>query len=135
MTTTHLRRSTRLGELMRRFTLLVTPLLGPLAGRRFFTIWARLHYRGRRSGRDYSIPIAIAVTDDGFVIPLPFAGAQWAKNVLAAGECVVRWNGHDHHAVDPVAVEGAAGSREFGPVPRVLLRLIGIDHFLRVRRD
>ena len=50
MTTTTLRRSTRLGELMRRFTLLVTPLLGPLAGRRFFTIWARLNYRGRRSG-------------------------------------------------------------------------------------
>lgn len=119
---------------MRAFTRLVTPLLGPLAGRRFFTIWAKLHYRGRRSGRDYAIPIAIAVTDDTFVIPLPFAGAQWVLNVMAAGECVVRWNGHDHRAVDPVALEGAEGARAFGPVPRRLLGLIGIDHFVRLRR-
>jgi hypothetical protein len=128
------RHATRLGELMRRFARLVTPLAGPLAGRRVFTIWALVRYRGRRSGRDYTTPIAIGVTPDTFVIPLPFAGAQWILNVMAAGECVIRWNGRDHHAVDPEVVDRAVGAQAFGPIPRFLLQFVGIDHLVRLRR-
>jgi hypothetical protein len=125
---------TRLGELARRLGRLSAPLSRPLAGRRFITVWATISYRGRRSGKEYTLPIAIGSTPDTFVIPLPFAGAQWVLNVLAAGECVIRWNGRDWHAIEPEAIDASEAAKAFGPVPRLGIMLMGLDRFLRLRR-
>jgi hypothetical protein len=38
-----------------------TPLADALAGRPWFPIWARLRHRGRTSGKDYQIPVAVLV--------------------------------------------------------------------------
>jgi deazaflavin-dependent oxidoreductase (nitroreductase family) len=124
----------RAGELMRRAVRRTSPLLIHLAGRRVFTIWALLHYRGRRSGREYATPIAIGVTPAAFLIPLPFAGAQWYLNVIAAGECVIRWNGHDERATEPEVVDRDEAAKAFGPIARRLVPMVGIDRFLRLRR-
>jgi hypothetical protein len=122
------------GELLRRIARLGTPLSVRLAGRRLFTIWAVVRYRGRRSGREYATPIAIGVTPDSFVIPMPFAGAQWCRNVIAAGACSIRWNGRDHAATEPEVIDRAEAVAAFGPIARRLVPVVGIDRFLRLRR-
>ena len=122
------------GEVVRWLVRQSGPLFKPLAGRRFVTIWAMISYRGRRTGKEYAAPIAIGRTPDSFVIPLPFAGAQWVLNVLAAGECTIRWNGQEWHATDPQIIDKAEAASAFGPIPRVALRFLPIDRFLRVRR-
>jgi hypothetical protein len=127
-------RPSRFGEVARRLGRLSAPLSRPLAGRRFITIWAVIRYRGRRSGKEYSAPIAIGTTPESFVIPLPFAGAQWVLNVLAAGEAVIRWNGREWRATEPKIIDAAEAARAFGPFPRLGIRVIGLDRFLRLRR-
>jgi deazaflavin-dependent oxidoreductase (nitroreductase family) len=139
MTTTDIRpaiapRPSHAGEVLRWLVRQLGPLFKPLAGRRFVTIWAIISYRGRRSGKEYAAPIAIGTTPDSFVIPLPFAGAQWVLNVLAAGECTIRWNGGEWRATEPQIIDKAEASMAFGPIPRVALRFLPIDRFLRLRR-
>jgi hypothetical protein len=140
MTTTDLRsavatRPSRFGEVARRLGRLSAPLSKPLAGRRFITIWATVRYAGRRSGKEYTLPIAIGTTPEAFVIPLPFVGAQWVRNVLAAGECVIRWKGSEHRATDPEVIDAAEAAKAFGPIPRVGIRATGLNRFLRLRRE
>jgi deazaflavin-dependent oxidoreductase (nitroreductase family) len=125
----------RLSELMRRIGMAVNPLTRHLAGRRFVTVWGLISYRGRRSGMAYTLPIAIAATPESFVIPMPFPDAQWIRNVLAAGECDVRWNGRDWHVVEPQIIDKAEGSAAFGLIPRLSLRVLPIHNFLRLRRS
>jgi hypothetical protein len=132
MTTTHA--TPQVGEVARGLIRRTGPLLRPLAGRRFFTIWAVIRYRGRRSGIEYSIPIAIARRGDTFVIPMPFGNAQWVLNVLAAGECVIRWNGRDWRAIEPEVIDAADGAAAFGPIPRLALAVLPIHRFLRLRQ-
>ena len=127
-------RASRLGEVARHLGRLSAPLSRPLAGRRFVTIWAVIRYRGRRSGKEYSAPIAIGTTPESFVIPLPFAGAQWVLNVLAAGEAVVRWNGREWRATEPEVIGSTEAASAFGPFPRLGIRVLGLDRFLRLRR-
>ncbi len=80
-----------------------------LAGRRAFPIWGVIHHRGRKTGRDLSVPIAVTVAPDGFVINLPGgAGTNWVRNVQAAGGCVLRWKGVDHRLDQPRLIDAAA---------------------------
>jgi deazaflavin-dependent oxidoreductase (nitroreductase family) len=127
--------SSRLADLMLRIGKAANPLTRHLAGRRFVTIWGLVSYRGRRSGTAYTLPIAIAAAPEAFVIPMPFPNAQWVKNVLATGECQVRWNGRDWHAVEPRIIPKAEGAAAFGPIPRLSLRVLPINSFLRLRRS
>jgi hypothetical protein len=104
----------------------------PLSGRRLFPLWAIVHHRGRRSGRFFTAPVAIRATADGFVIALPFPGAEWPRNVVAAGGCTVRWKG-DHATTDP-AIVGRTALASFSPAQRWLLRAAGVERFLTLRR-
>ena len=99
------------------------PLARRLAGRRGFPLWAVVHHRGRVSGRELSVPVAVRTTPEVFVVALPWGpGTNWVRNVLAAGGCVVRWRGHDHVVTDPV-VAGADDVRPYyGPVTGVVAR-------------
>jgi deazaflavin-dependent oxidoreductase (nitroreductase family) len=92
-----------------------------VAGRRFVPVWASLRHRGRRSGREYVVPIAVIPTDTTFVIALAWGrGADWVRNVRAAGGCTIRWRGVDHACTEPtfvdreVAVAAARGLVRWG---------------------
>ncbi|MGH2356492.1 MAG: hypothetical protein ACRDGJ_00590 [Candidatus Limnocylindria bacterium] len=106
----------------------------PLAGRRWLPLWGIVHTRGRRSGRTYSIPVALRVTPDAFFISVPWEGAQWYRNVLAADGCVLRWKGADNHLSGAELVDASVGLPAFNVVQRALLRAGGIDKFLRLSR-
>ncbi len=83
----------------------VSRLTRPLAGRRFFPLWAVLRHRGRRSGREYAVPVGVRMTADGYFIALPFGErTQWVHNVVAAGGCTLRWRGEDLVLADPTIV-------------------------------
>jgi deazaflavin-dependent oxidoreductase (nitroreductase family) len=106
-----------------------------LSGRRFLPVWGIVYHRGRRSGRRLAAPVAIRATPDGFIIALPFAGAQWFRNVLAAGECAVRWKGIDYAVVEPRLVDWAAARPSFNPIQRAILDRAGVDRFLKLRNN
>lgn len=132
-TTTEPRRSPQ-AEPLRRAAKAFAGLSRPLAGRRWFTLWAVLVHRGRTSGRTYRTPIVARPTTDGFVIPMPFGdGTQWAKNLIAAGAGTLRWNGRDHRIVDPEIVGAADAEAAFSRWQRGGVRAFGMTTFMRVR--
>lgn len=106
------------------------------AGRRWFPMWGVLHHRGRRSGRDLAVPVAVLARPDGFVIPLLFGpGTNWVRNVQAAGGCVLRWRGVDHRTTRPELIGHAQARAYFGRFAwRASETLVGPESFLLLRR-
>jgi deazaflavin-dependent oxidoreductase (nitroreductase family) len=135
MTITTQTRRTGAGELMRVFTRVTDPITRPLAGHRFFKLWAVVHHVGRRSGARYATPVAIVTTPDGFVIPLPWGErTNWARNVLEAGGCRVQWGGTEYSLVDPQLITRSEANEFFGRILRLGLSMFGMRVFLRLRR-
>ena len=109
----------------------VNPLLARVSGTRLIPLWAVLRHRGRRSGRWYATPVAVAWTADSLFVPLPFGTtADWPRNVLAAGGAVIKWKGSEHQMVGPEIV---SDSSAFHPIERRALSLLGIRAVMRLR--
>ena len=120
--------------LLRAGTRRLNPLMLSLAGSRRLPMLAVIHHRGRRSGRSFTTPLAVRPTAEGFVIPLTFGEqADWFRNVQAAGGCMVRWKGVDYTLVEPVVVDWATVRASFYPAERILVPVIGIEQFVRLR--
>jgi hypothetical protein len=135
-TTRSLREASPKGRVSRRFISLTGPVMRPLAGRAWFKLWGLMRHTGRRSGRTYATPIALRPTEAGFVIPLPFgASTEWVRNIPAAHGGALRWGGREFVLSDPVVLERAEALPAFSPPLRVGVRLLGIEQFLRVRRQ
>ena len=135
MTSTTTTRRGGAGELMRVFTRITDPMTRPLAGRRYFRLWAVVHHVGRRSGTHYATPVAIVTTPDGFVIPLPWGErTQWARNVLEAGGCRLQWGGTEYSLVDARLIHRDEAEQFFNRALRVGLGTFGMSVFLRLRK-
>lgn len=118
---------------VRSLSKVLNPLARPVAGTGAIGVWGVVRHTGRRSGRVYETPIAVARTADGFVIPLPYGErTDWCRNVMAAPVSVVRWHGHDYAVGAPTVVGADVARRAFGSVPSTALGLFGIDRFLKV---
>jgi deazaflavin-dependent oxidoreductase (nitroreductase family) len=114
----------------------VSPLMRPLAGRRFFPLWAVLHHRGRRSGREYAVPVGVRTAPNGFYyVALPFGEqTQWTQNVVAAGGCTLRWRGEDLVVNEPTVVGVDEAAAAFPSMQRWIMRTVGVTRVLRLRR-
>ena len=123
----------RFHGLLWRLARLTTPVLVRLAGHRWNPIFAVVLHRGRRTGRRYAAPVAARRIDRGFVISLSF-GTQvdWYRNLMAAGDGVIRWRGGSYRVGAPEPIDGATALSAFNPVQRAALRLTGIEDFIRV---
>jgi deazaflavin-dependent oxidoreductase (nitroreductase family) len=120
---------------MRWLAMAVQPLASPLAGNRWFPLWAILHHTGRTSGKAYSIPVVALRTPDGFVIPVPFGDAtQWVKNVLAAGGGSLRFAGRDYQISDPELVDLDVAATYLPRVLRFVTKRIGLRQYVLVKR-
>ena len=120
--------------LLRLGTRLLNPLILSLAGSRRLPMFAVIHHRGRRSGRLYSTPVGARLTRDGFVIPLTFGKqADWFRNVQAADGCVIRWKGTDYALIEPAVIDWATARSSFYPLERVMMPIMGIEQFVRLR--
>jgi deazaflavin-dependent oxidoreductase (nitroreductase family) len=110
-------------------------LINPLA--RLFAGWmpgfGLLTYRGRMTGRSYSLPINVFQRGDDYIFVLTYGStSQWVQNVLAAGGCEMRVRGRDVHLVEPELM----GNPPWELVPRpvqLIERLAGATEFLRMR--
>jgi deazaflavin-dependent oxidoreductase (nitroreductase family) len=110
------------------------PLLVRFSGSRWLPLWSKLEHQGRKSGRTYMIPVAARRLPDGFLIPMPFGEkSDWVRNVLASGRLALIWKGRRYEADAPEIVDSATAAPAFDRVQRVIMRRIGIVHFLRVR--
>lgn len=87
-------------------------------------------HRGRRSGRAYRTPVAVFRRPGGYAIALTYGpGAEWVRNVLAAGGAVLERGDRRIRLTDPRVVVDP-GRRLVPPWVRVFLRLLGADAFL-----
>ena len=115
---------------------MTAPITRVLAGRRFFPLWAVVHHIGRKSGRELTVPVAVRVTPQLFIVVLPWGpGTNWARNVLAAGGCVVRWKGADHQTGRPEVVEQAQARSYYSRFEwAVVQRVFRAESFLLLHR-
>jgi deazaflavin-dependent oxidoreductase (nitroreductase family) len=99
-----------------------SPVALRLAGRRWFPAWAQLRHRGRRTGTEYVIPVAVLVTPAAFIIGLPWGPqTNWVRNVLAAGGCTILWKGADHHVTSPQLVDAAIAVQAANMLQRAII--------------
>jgi deazaflavin-dependent oxidoreductase (nitroreductase family) len=111
------------------------PVARPLAGTRWFPLWAILRHAGRTSGTAYATPVVALRTRDGFIIPLPFGDAtQWAKNLFAAGRGSLRSAGREYGIDEPRIVEGEVAAAHLPPLVRFLAGRLGLRQYVLVRR-
>lgn len=120
--------------LLRVGTRRLNPLMLSLAGSPRLPMLAVMYHRGRRSGRSYATPLGARPVADGFVIPVTFGEqANWFRNVQAAGGCVIQWKGANYALIDPEVIDWATARSAFYPVERILMPIIGIEQFVRLR--
>lgn len=92
-----------------KFARATAPVATAMAGRRWFPLWAVVRHRGRRTGRDLTVPVTVVATPEGFIINLPFgAGTNWVRNVIAAGGCTIRWKGAELPVDGPRIIDATA---------------------------
>jgi deazaflavin-dependent oxidoreductase (nitroreductase family) len=80
-----------------------------------------VRHRGRRSGKDYRTPVKVFRRGADYVITLPYgSGADWVRNVLAAGECVLVTRGRRVELTRPVVFTDG----DEVAIPRVLRAML-----------
>lgn len=125
----------RLSGPIRRLARRLGPTALPLAGTRWFPLWAILRHTGRTSGQAYATPVAALATRDGYIIPLPFGDStQWARNLFAAGGGSIRSAGREHEIGEPRIVDGEVAAPHLPRLVRFLAGRLGLRQFVLVRR-
>jgi len=123
-------------RIVRPLTRVLNPLIMRFAGGWWFPMFSVLHHRGHRSGRMYATPVSAMPRGGYFWLGLTFGeDAAWARNILAAGECGLRYRGVDYHLVEPVKLDSSAVRAELPPVMRFGLSVLGVPKVLRMRRS
>ena len=117
---------------MRPFTIrVVNPVTRLVAG--WLPGFGILHYRGRKSGQEYRIPMNVFRRGDDYVFALTYGpDVQWVKNVIAAGECRLVTLGRSRRLIGPRLVHDPTRSL----MPLVVRQFLGVMHvteFLRMR--
>jgi deazaflavin-dependent oxidoreductase (nitroreductase family) len=103
-----------------------------ISGKRFGH-FAILSHTGRKSGRLYHTPIIAEPFENGFVIALTYGKkVDWYANVKAKGSCSLLWKNHDYPLVHPEFIDKEIGLTAFPAFVRFMLKLIGIEYYLRL---
>jgi len=124
-----------MASLIKSLTPIFNPLAMPLAASGLIPVWGVVRHTGRKSGRAFATPVALAASDETFFVPLPWGDrTDWCRNVLAAKGGAIRYRGHEYPVREPVVVTEADASPAFPAPLRPMLRLIGAKKFLRLRR-
>lgn len=121
-------------RILRPLTRTMNPLILRLAGGWWFPMFSLLWHRGHRSGRIYTTPVTAMPRGGWFWLGLTFGrDSGWARNVLAAQDCRIRYRGTDYRLVEPAVLDGASVGRDLPPVMRFLMPLVGVHEVLRLR--
>jgi deazaflavin-dependent oxidoreductase (nitroreductase family) len=121
--------SRRIRKWNRRY---VNPAMLRLAGRRYWYA-ARVEHVGRRSGRAYATPVTAVPIAGGFAVPLPYGvDVDWCRNLRAAGGGVVQLHGRRCAVTAPTVTATQAILAELPLRSRLVSRVFGIRHWLRL---
>jgi len=72
---------------------------------------------------------------DGFVIGLPYGpNTDWLKNVRASGVATLVHNGSSYQCDEFTSIPLREAAGGFSAAERRILRLMGVDEYLRVHR-
>jgi deazaflavin-dependent oxidoreductase (nitroreductase family) len=108
-----------------------------ISGHRWLPLWAVLRHRGRSSGKQYAIPVAVIATEATFLIGMPWGReSDWVRNVRAAGGCTIRWRGLEFDCTEPTFVDKAVARAAASGFPRIVLNRLDFPAgFLELRRE
>jgi deazaflavin-dependent oxidoreductase (nitroreductase family) len=119
------------GRIFGLFTPILNRLVTRIAGRRYVPLYILLRHQGRRSGRAYATPVVGMRVPGGFAIPMAFGeGADWYRNIVAAGGATIRKDGAEHQLGDPAAIDPDSAASSFPGWQRPVFRALGIRQFL-----
>ncbi|MFD7021125.1 nitroreductase family deazaflavin-dependent oxidoreductase [Promicromonospora sukumoe] len=91
---------------------------------------AVIRHVGRRSGKPYATPIGVSPAGDGFLVFLPYgAGADWVRNIRAAGFAELVVDGRTHQ-VTPRVVDRAEALPHLSGGDRRVARLFRVTDYL-----
>jgi deazaflavin-dependent oxidoreductase (nitroreductase family) len=125
-------RIVRNSSVRRGMLAIIRPVLNPLI--LWLALMVPVYHRGRRSGRIYATPTAARPIAGGFVVPMTFGEqADWFRNLKAAGGGEIEWKGKRYPVVDPEIVDFATARDAFGRFERLMLPLLGVESFVRLR--
>jgi deazaflavin-dependent oxidoreductase (nitroreductase family) len=92
-----------------------------------------IYHVGRRSGKPYETTIIAIPTAGSFVIALTYGpDVDWFRNVSAAGGCKILWHRQIFTIERIEAMEANSALPYFPGFERMILRLVGIQHFIRM---
>jgi deazaflavin-dependent oxidoreductase (nitroreductase family) len=121
-------------RVVRPMTRVLNPLIIRFAGGWWFPMFSVLRHRGRRSGQMYATPISAMPRGDFFWLGLTFGeDAAWARNILAAGDCDLRYRGADYHLAEPAVLDASAVRSDLPPLMGFGLAMLGVPKVLRMR--
>jgi len=119
------------GRIFGLFTPVLNRLVTRVAGKRYVPLYVLLRHQGRRSGRAYATPVVGMRVPGGFAIPMAFGeGADWYRNIVAAGGATIRRHGTEHQLRDPAAIDPDSATSPFPEWQRPVFRALGIRRFL-----
>ena len=119
------------GRIFGTFTPVLNRFVSRIAGKRYVPLYVLLRHRGRRSGRAFSTPVVGLSVPGGFAIPMAFGeGADWYRNIVAAGGATLRQRGTEHRLVEPAAIDPDSAASPFPAWQRRVFRALGIRRFL-----
>ena len=122
------------GRIFGLFTPVLNRVITQIAGRRYVPLYILLRHRGRRSGRAYATPVVGLRVPGGFAIPMAFGeGADWYRNIVAAGGATIRKNGTEHQLAEPAAIDPDSATSPFPDWQKPVFRALGIRRFLFLR--
>jgi len=125
----------RFPRALARFNRLVT---NPIADTVAWSVppFAVVLHRGRVSETRYRTPVWAYPVEDGFVIALTYGpGADWMRNILAAGRCTLVRSRAVFHLTDPRVLDDVGAMHLVPAYVRPALRLFHIRDFLRMSLD
>jgi deazaflavin-dependent oxidoreductase (nitroreductase family) len=97
--------------------------------------YCALHHSGRTTGKPYVVPLNAFPGETGFVFALTYGpGADWVRNVMAAGSAVLEYGGESIELATPRLVPRHEVWRCFPRYVRFALRLLGTRDFMVMAR-
>ena len=96
--------------------------------------FAVIRHVGRRSGKPYETTIMVWQMGDEFVIALTYGpDVDWYRNLVAAEQGTLLWHGKRYAIEKPEPIDVTTALSAFPTTFKPLLRLLGVQHFLRVK--
>jgi hypothetical protein len=96
--------------------------------------FAILRHVGRHSGKAFETPIMVAPLGEDFVLALTYGPqVDWYRNLQANGKGTLIWHGKAYTIEKWEPLDRTIGLRAHHLHEQVILRILSVQHFVRVK--